>query len=363
MSQRLPAVDLSTAAVGTTGTLDWSSAGLPTGQPGARGPRLQLFNESGCGLSITLSASGRTFSLPAGGWTQGGIDLLPIDRSLTYTVVYVIANAAVATLEAVYWPVGEVPPAVSLGNSPVGVSGSVTTTTVSSLKNDGNAPGTSIVESTPSDQASSSVALNNDASGFFKVLSAGVLRAILNVVRGNATSTKASITVGDSGDASILTVYGSIQGGQPANVGALTTGQISGTGAGFSSTINGTGAVFTSAITAAGIVISGRNGFGGASPAITFTSPNTEYWTPQTGAAQGHVFVVWNGTSTVIPFSVGLDLEGALSYVDATGHFFDNGNRVMPGQSAGGGAAGTKIWEGTVDPGASAAEGDLWIAG
>jgi hypothetical protein len=126
------------------------------------------------------------------------------------------------------WTGGEIYlPLVRLTN--VGNQSSGATT--SDIVNDGNAPGTSIAEATPSDQVTSSVKDFNDASGFRKVLSANVLRTFWNVLRGNASALKAVFTLGDSGDATLLTVYGSLQGGQPANVGALTSGAITGTGA------------------------------------------------------------------------------------------------------------------------------------
>ncbi len=38
-----------------------------------------------------------------------------------------------------------------------------------------------------------------------------------------------------------------------------------------------------------------------------------------------------------------------------------NGATIAGLSSAGGGAAGTRVWEGTTDPGGSAAEGDIWV--
>jgi hypothetical protein len=230
MSQNIPSVDLSAASVGTKGSMDWRDLRVEsTLLAGRERAHLQVFNDTGCALDITIG--GRGFHLPAGGWHTDGIELLPMDSSLTYVVTEVIPNQIVKTMRATYFEPGERVPTVSLGNSPIGISGSVSTTNIQSLTNDGNPAPTSIIEATPSGQGSSSVALNNDASGFIKVLSAGVLRAILNVVRGNSGAGNATITIGDAGDATITTLQGSVQGGQPANVGTLTTGAITGTGA------------------------------------------------------------------------------------------------------------------------------------
>lgn len=90
----------------------------------------------------------------------------------------------------------------------VSVGNQVSTSSGASMKNDGNAPGTSIVEATPSDQASSAIQEYNDGSGYRKVLSAGSQRTLLNVVRGNATTGKAVIDLGDAGDLTITTYHG-----------------------------------------------------------------------------------------------------------------------------------------------------------
>ncbi len=90
---------------------------------------------------------------------------------------------------------------VNLGNQAAGG-------TVTAIVNDGNAAATSVLEATPLGQGASSLALNNDASGFIQVLSANTLKKILNVVRGDTGATKAIVTLGDSADRSILTFQG-----------------------------------------------------------------------------------------------------------------------------------------------------------
>lgn len=104
-------------------------------------------------------------------------------------------------------------------------------TTASEIVNNGQPAGTNIIEAQPNDQGGTSWAENNDGSGNRRVISANILRSVWNVIRGNFISQKAVITIGDAGDPSITTLQGSVQGGQPANVGALTTGAITGTGA------------------------------------------------------------------------------------------------------------------------------------
>lgn len=94
------------------------------------------------------------------------------------------------------------------------------------VKNDNNSPGTLFIEATPSDQGQSSISINNDASGFWQILSANVLRTIFHFVRGNNLTTKAVLQVGDSGDTSILTLYGTLGAGSVVPLATLASGAL-----------------------------------------------------------------------------------------------------------------------------------------
>jgi len=225
MSSNLTPADLTAAVAGFKGSIDWTPVRvLSSALAGSEYAHLQLFNDTGCGLDCAIGPRG--FHLPPGGWITDGIELLPTDYKMTFEVTEVIAGQVINFVRATYFAPGEKIHGVSLGNSPIGISGSVNTTNIQTLTNDGNAAGTLVYETTPSDQASSSSSLKNDASGFLKVLSANVLRTIWNVVRGNSGAGKAAITFGDSGDATITTLYGSVLGAQPATLGATTTGAL-----------------------------------------------------------------------------------------------------------------------------------------
>lgn len=227
MSSALLPVDLSAAVVGQSQPLGWTrddvkaggSAGLGAGQAAVR-----LYNESGCGLAI-LFANGQSDRIPAGGW---GVWPVPAGSlQLVWTVEYIIPNAPVSLLLATVYAPGEIVPAVpTLGNSPIGVSGNVSTGGsggTSFIKNDANPPATSIIESTPSDQGSSSESWNNDASGFEQILSAGVLRTVRRNTRGSATA-KAAVQFGDAGDASITTLSGTASHASNVDHATLTQG-------------------------------------------------------------------------------------------------------------------------------------------
>lgn len=212
MSVALDAVDLSAVAVGSVSPtpLSWAAEAGTTSPMAVRSgtAHLRLFNESGAGLKITFS-NGASDRVPAGGWPT--YELKSGQTSLSWVVEYLLPGAPVSQLLAVFYEPGEaVPDAPVLGNSPIGIGGSVTTSTTSALKQDGQGPATSLVEATPSDQAASSVALNNDASGNISVLSAGSLRDILRSVRGNAATGHATVSIGDTNDTGMLTLFGQI---------------------------------------------------------------------------------------------------------------------------------------------------------
>ena len=392
MSIALAPVDLSAAQVGATGTLDWTNQ-LQTGQPiGVRAgrPTLRLYNESGVGLQIALGVS--SDRLPAGAWVDVKLNG---ENKLIWTAEYVLAGAPVSLLLGTLYEAGEAIPQIpTLGNSPIGIGGTVATTTGQSVKNDGNAPGTAVVEATPSDQASASVTINNDASGFLKVLSANVLRVILSVVRGNSGAGKATVQLGDAGDTSITTLYGTVGAGSvvPAATvaGTLPAAQV---GSGYpAGSIAGTlpasqvGSGYPAADVAAGTLASGvdlttlnsdagkltSDGSGSvfaqgglffgpsglqAELAVDSAGHFINLWPPNpAGTAYSIDFHPWSGSSNAAT----LHLDGATGKVEVFTALTVPTGTVSGARSAGGGAAGTTDWVGTTDPGASAGEGDTW---
>lgn len=206
MSLTLPIIDLSTAVVGSKGAISLASSGNSANVVTlARPAHLQIFNESGCGLLLSWGTNSGSFTLPAGGWTI--VDITPGEQALAYTVIYKLPSAPVSQLICDYYDPYEQVGNVTLGNSPVGIGGAVNMSNTS-IKNDGAAPGTSLIESTPSDQVASAWSFNNDGSGILEVLSANVQRIILKVTRGDALVTPAIVQIGDVGAPQITTFNG-----------------------------------------------------------------------------------------------------------------------------------------------------------
>lgn len=341
MSQSLPTVDLSTATIGQRGTVDWqqqtnqsaSASGYSSVQVrGATGqaPKLQIFNESGCGLQITLSTSEQLF-IPAGGWLQ--VEIQPSCTSYEWLVLYAIPNPPVSSLINIYYYPYETPPNTPiLGNSPVGIGGSVSTVQTQAIKNDGSVPATSIIEATPSDQINSSWAMNNDASGFVQVLSANVMRKVLNVVRGNATTGKAVIDIGDTNDKTITTYHGLLE------TISSDAGKISSDGTGLFRVNN------------LQVITPGSN------DALQIIKRN--------GSSSGLLTGYGDGGSNPTGFYIYDQINaqyivsGALGLANSA-----TGGRLLQSRTNGGGNAGVINWQGTTDPGTAAGEGDTWDKG
>ena len=142
MSDQLPTIDLSTAVVGDSGSVTKIPVGgaYSLNNPGM----LRVFNESGCGLNIQFNDGTDDF-VPAGAWPI--FPLGPNVTSMTWTVQYIIPNAPIAQMVLVYYYPGEpIPQNVVLGNSPIGITGNVTTSSVQSLSNEGNPDGQLVVD-------------------------------------------------------------------------------------------------------------------------------------------------------------------------------------------------------------------------
>jgi hypothetical protein len=152
MSIQLPTVDLTGAIVGQKFTVDFTAfvkfnpQGILRGGLGALNmpnssgispnAHLEVFNESGCGLDATMKASGITFYVPAGKW--GTANIAPNDSTCELKVRYILPNPPVSLLTPVYYEPGEeIPSGYTLGNSPIGIGGTVQTSSVQTLSNEG----------------------------------------------------------------------------------------------------------------------------------------------------------------------------------------------------------------------------------
>jgi len=192
MSIELPVTDLTNAVVGSNGDINMPTPGLLTIDSTQQLSNFRMFNESGCGLSVQFSDGTQEF-IPAGAWPIFSVG--PNVSNVAWTVAYVIPNAPVSQLRCIYYYPGEaVPQNVVLGNSPIGITGSVSTGTGgSTLSNEGNPAATLVVDI--GDVALAKLWQIFTDHFVIGVDQSGVLHAVLS---GNPTGNP--LTIGQAGD-------------------------------------------------------------------------------------------------------------------------------------------------------------------
>lgn len=145
MSSKLKPLDLTSQAIGFSGTIDFSQFMKFDPMNLQNAANIWLFNESGAGLDIKFLQSGNAHYLPAGGW--GFFAVAPNDAQVQATITYLLPNPPVSQLNAIYYAPGEpLPQSFTLGNSPIGIGGTVNTSGVNTLSNESNAANTLVVD-------------------------------------------------------------------------------------------------------------------------------------------------------------------------------------------------------------------------
>lgn len=183
--------------VGQTGTISLHNVGMSAAPATYSSPaHLQFYNESGIGFLITFQQGANSFFLPAGAWNT--VPITPGESGVNWIVTYVLQNQPVAQLITVYYSPGENVPSVgTLGNSPLAISGAVTTTGVQTLTNDGNPANTQVIESTVSGGANSNVSIDNSGNMALKQWASSTLTTLLQVIAGGAAGTS-NVLVSDA---------------------------------------------------------------------------------------------------------------------------------------------------------------------
>lgn len=178
MSANLPVADLTGAAIGTDVQIDFTPY-LKFDPSNMEPAHLLVFNESGCGVQLTMKQSGDGQYLPAGGWTS--FEIKPNDSLLTGVVTYALPNPPVSLLHAVYFGPGETLPAsYTLGNSPIGIGGTVQTSSVQTLSNEGAAGGALVVDMGDT-SLSQLVLLYNDGHAVWAVDQSGIRHQVIKI--------------------------------------------------------------------------------------------------------------------------------------------------------------------------------------
>lgn len=138
MSIPLKNINLSSAVVGQTFVIDLTpigqSAGAVSSDPSTLKYKahLGIHNESGCSIQLSFDVGSSGKNIPAGAWRP--ISLEPGTSKVLLNVQSIMPNAPISIFFSEYYFPGEpVDDMGKLGNSPIGVTGSVTTT-VSALQ-------------------------------------------------------------------------------------------------------------------------------------------------------------------------------------------------------------------------------------
>lgn len=231
--------------------------------PGGRGKML-VFNESNINLQLTF-ANGYTSYVPA--WTANLYCLNGLSSPLVVWTQYSTLTSSGAPISQVviegFDPNEPVPgtyPAALVRQTNIGNSVTTNVGSTTSLKNDGNLPGTSIIEATPSDAGTSTWSADNSGNLLIKGDNAGVLTTLLQLIAGASPAVKLAA-------AAVLTeALGNMKvDGTFESVGAATldstlsvTGAATLSSATLSSTLSVTGATTVNNITINGnITLSG----------------------------------------------------------------------------------------------------------
>lgn len=150
MSQLVPYVDLSLYAVGQNGQLQLSStlAKVPVNpaiNPIDNPMHIRIYNDSGSTLQIHDDNGTISDYVPAGAWPTYTLD--PNSFTIYFSVVSILPNPPIQLLMAtIYGPGETVPDTPQLGNSPVGIGGTVKTSGVQTLSNEGAISTTLVID-------------------------------------------------------------------------------------------------------------------------------------------------------------------------------------------------------------------------
>ena len=349
--------------------------------PDKAGGKILIMNESAYGLDFIIA--GTPFRVPAD--SQRTINLTgQVNTPVTWSIAN-STNASVAPVSDVIVecyacdePINDnIQPLMrqtNIGNSSLPVTSSA------SLIADGLAPGTLVIEATPQGAAGSQLKATNDGDftcggGLFHISNAGIVTAIpAGAIPQTAIGAgyPASSLGGGQVPAGVTVPAAQIGAGTlPSNVTATVANSIGnfvfaldnglaqmhsgvnlrGIGLGY----NDAGSVYhqvlavdstgkTSAVGAVGWS-AGASGADTAGPRVDWdnTGRRVEYWAPQSGAAAGHEFVTWDGTTQHVPLGIGVAASAAPSY------FADNGDlytrRITP--AYGGSLAGVNHLSGS----------------
>ena len=248
MSQAVPLVDLSLYGSGTSGILDLTSTLAkipynPSYTSSGDTAHIRMFNDSGSALQIHDDNGTISDYIPAGAWPAYSLD--PGSTKIYFTVIQVLPNPPIQLLMCtIYGPGETVPGTPQLGNSPVGIGGTIQTSSVQTLSNEGTVKTVLVIDIGDSALAQL-LTINNDGSALWKVDVASVAHVLLTIASaanflrlgqaGDTTEVLGALTV----DQLLLASLGlSVVGGSTTDTLTVTSTSTFDSGAVFNANLN-----------------------------------------------------------------------------------------------------------------------------
>lgn len=183
MSIPLPTVNLTGVSVNQSGTVSFGNIGVSAGGVSSNPANTKgagtilIYNESGSGLMITFQTSQSGFYLPAGGWQP--IPIKAGETGYVWTVIYNLPNPPVTLLLTTYYFPGEpIPNQPTLGNSPIGIGGTISTSSVQTLSNETNSSQTLVIDIGQVGHTQL-ITINSDGSFLWQILVAGTAHTLM----------------------------------------------------------------------------------------------------------------------------------------------------------------------------------------
>lgn len=183
MSYRVPFIDMSTLAVGSTNKIDLQAilGKIPTDPTEFGSPaHIRMYNDSGSTIEVWSDNGIFEDTIPAGAWPTYAVE--PGTNAIYFNVIHILPNPPIQILSlTIYGPGEQVPDTPSLGNSPVGIGGAVQTSSVQTLSNEGNAK-TQLVIDIGDSALAQLITINNDGTATWKVDVASAAHTILQIL-------------------------------------------------------------------------------------------------------------------------------------------------------------------------------------
>lgn len=303
---------------------------------------LRIFNDSGSALSIASDDGSIQDYIPAGAWPV--YELGQTTKYIDFTVLAMLPNPPIQLLMPTYYIPGEVvPDSPTLGNSPIGIGGTIQTSSVQTLSNEG---GTNALVIDIGDATNSNlITIYQDGHALYFVDQGGTKHQVLKMNAsgipleiGQANDTaqvNSMLNIVQATGLSLQTTNNAKIGGTLESVGAATMdGTLTVTG---DATLNGagTGLAVTNNETVGGtLVVTGDTTLNGAGTGLAVANNETVGGTlGVTGATTLSALLTAaaaNFSGLIQPNQIGTSVNGSIAgFVAFDAHIWGSGLKIL----------------------------------